>query len=316
MDGANSAPQKTKDPSVKTISKLALLALTLAAATIAAAQQAAIAPAASAAPAAAPSATQKSVEAFLRHYYALGPEIQITVGTPKEIGTSGVLETSVEVKTPESTENVKMFLTKDGRYLLRGEISDLTTDPLAEIRSKIITAKAPVLGDPNAPVTLVEYSDFQCPVCRGLHDALRGMLPNYPQVKVVFKDYPLETLHPWARTAALAGRCAYQQNPKSFWKLYDLIYDNQDIISASNAYDKFLDYAGQAGLDQSTFKSCLSSPEAAQAVDASIANGNQLDVHSTPTVFVNGRRIEGSNPHAIQQYIDYELAQQKSPKKP
>ena len=74
----------------------------------------------------------------------------------------------------------------------------------------------------------MEYSDFQCPVCRSLHDALRGLLPNYPQVKVVFKDFPLETLHPWARTAALAGRCAYQQDAKAFWKLYDLIYDNQD----------------------------------------------------------------------------------------
>jgi protein-disulfide isomerase len=273
---------------------------------------------AAAAPAISPSGqstAQKSVETFLRHYYALGPEITITVGTPKEIGTSGLMETPVDVKTPEGSEKVNMFLTKDGRYLIRGEVSDLTSDPLAEARSKIITANSPALGNPNAPITLVEYSDFQCPVCRSLHDALRGLLPNYPQVKVVFKDFPLETLHPWARTAALAGRCAYQQDSKAFWKLYDLIYDNQELISAANAYDKMLDFAGQAGVNQGTFKACLSSPEAAQAIDASVANGNLLEVHSTPTVFVNGRRIVGADPHAVQQYIEYEIAQLNAGKK-
>src|SRR5207244_12171986 len=92
---------------------------------------------------------------------------------------------------------------------------------------------APALGDPKAPVTIVEYSDFQCPVCRSLHDTLRGILPNYPgKLRVIFKDFPLEQLHPWARTAAIAGRCAYQQKPQAFWKMYDLIYDNQELISA------------------------------------------------------------------------------------
>ena len=231
---------------VKLTLKLATFAFTLFAATTLSAQQ----PAATPAPAQAPSAIQKSVEAFLRNFYALGPDIQITVGTPKEFGTSGIIETPVDVKTPEGTEKVKMYLSKDGRYLMRGEVTDLTTDPLAETRAKIITANAPVLGNPNATITLVEYSDFECPVCRILHDGLRGLLPNYPQVKVIFKDYPIETLHPWARTAALAGRCAYMQDPKAFWKVYDLIYDNQELISAANSYDKFIDFAGQAGLNQ------------------------------------------------------------------
>lgn len=290
--------------------KLATLALTLFAVGALSAQQPA------AAPAAAPSPVQKSVEAFLRNYYALGQDIQITVANPKELGTSGLMEVSVDVKTPEGAEKVKMYMSKDGRYLMRGELNDLTADPLAENRSKIVVANAPVLGNPNAPITLVEYSDFECPVCRILHDSLRGLIPNYPQVKVIFKDYPIETIHPWARTAALAGRCAYMQDPKAFWKVYDLIYDNQELISASTAYDKVVDFAGQAGLNQAAFKSCLSSPEAAQAIDASVANANLLEVRSTPTVFINGRRVVGADAHTIQQYIDYEIAQQKAAKKP
>jgi len=285
---------------------LNLLLLLLLTAPLACAQQ-------SAAPVSAE--TQKSIEAFLRNYFALGPDIKITVGTPKEIGNSGLSEVPIDVKSSEGSDTVKMYLTKDGRYLLRGELNDLTADPLAANIAKFNLTNAPVFGDPKATITIVEYSDFECPVCRSLHDVLRGLLPKYPQVKVVFKDFPLEALHPWARTAAIAGRCAYQQDPKAFWKLYDLIYDNQEVISASNAWDKMLEYAGRSGLNVDTFKSCMSSPQASGEVDASLNNGKELDVRSTPTVFVNGRRINGADPHVLQQYIDYELAQQKAAKK-
>jgi protein-disulfide isomerase len=287
----------------KTLRRITVFAVALSTAALCAAQQPA---------SASLSQTQKSIEAFLRSYYALGPEIKITVAAPTEVGSSGILEYPIEVKTPESTEKIKMYMTKDGRYLIRGEINDLTTDPLADTVKKIQTANSPVLGNPNAPITLVEYSDFECPVCRNLHDSLRGLLPNYPQVKVIFKDYPLDTIHPWARTAALAGRCAFQQDPKAFWKMYDSIYDNQDVISASNVYDKVMDFASKAGLNPEVFKACMSAPEATQAIDASIANGNLLEVRSTPTVFVNGRRIVGADPRTVQQYLDYEVAQLKS----
>jgi protein-disulfide isomerase len=169
------------------------------------------------------------------------------------------------------------------------------------------------VGDKNAPVTIVEYSDFQCPVCKNLHDVLRGILPNYTgKVRVVFKDFPIEQLHPWARTAAIAGRCAYQQEPKSFWKMYDLVYDNQEVISTANAWTKMTDYANQSGLNADAFKSCMASPEPNAAVDASRENGQKLDVNSTPTVFVNGRRMVGSDQRLLEQYINYELAQQRS----
>jgi protein-disulfide isomerase len=250
----------------------------------------------------------------LRNLYAFGPNVQLTVSVPKESEVPGLLETTVDLKDGENSQSVKFYLSKDGKYLVRGEISDLSKDPLAETRALIQMKEAPSLGDPKAPVTLVEFSDFECPVCRSLHDVLRGMLPNYPQVRVVFKDFPLESLHPWARTAALAGRCAYRQDPKAFWKVYDAIYDQQEVISAANAWAKMADFAAAAGLSPDTFKACMASPEAAAAVDASRTNGQQLEVNSTPTIFVNGRRLVGGDPHLLEQYIKYELAQQKAAK--
>jgi protein-disulfide isomerase len=255
---------------------------------------------------------QKTVEVYLRNLYAFGSDVQVTVSAPKESQVPGLLETDVAVKIGDNTENARFYVSRDGKYLVRGEISDLSRDPLADNRAKIDFRNAPSMGNANAPVTLVEYSDFECPVCRNLHDVMREMLPRYPQVRVVFKDFPLDSIHPWARTAALAGRCAYQQNAEAFWKMYDAIYDGQEVVSAANAYTKMTDFAGQAGLNVDTFKSCMAGPEATAAVDASRANGLQLEINSTPTIFVNGRRLVGADGRTLEQFIQYELARQKS----
>ena len=276
--------------------------------------QQATAPAA-ASTAAAPSPLQKNIEAYLRNLYAFGPDVQVTVGAPKESAVPGLMEVDIGVKIGENNESAKFYVSKDGRFLFRGELSDMTRDPLAETRAQLQTKDAPSLGDVKAPVTLVEFSDFECPVCRNLHDALRGLLPKYAQqVRVIFKDFPIEQIHPWARTAAIAGRCAYQQDPNAFWKMYDLIYDHQDIISAANAWEKMLDYASQAGLNRDGLKSCMASPEPGAAIDASRANGLQVEVNSTPTIFVNGRRLVGADAHLLEQYIQYELAKLKPAK--
>jgi protein-disulfide isomerase len=264
---------------------------------------------------AASSPIQKTIEAYLRNLYAFGPDVLLVVGPLKETPVEGLMVTDIDVTIGDNKEAAKFYVSKDGKFLFRGELSDLTKDPLAENRAQIQMTDAPLLGDPKAPVTLVEYSDFECPVCRNLHDVLRGLLPNYAgKVRVVFKDFPLDQLHPWARTAAIAGRCAYTQDRKAFWKMYDLIYDNQELISAANAWTKMTDYAAQAGLDPAAFKACMASPEAAAAVNASRTNGEKLEVTSTPTVFVNGRRLVGADARLLEQYINYELTHPKSAK--
>src|SRR5258707_1690662 len=182
---------------------------------------------------ASPSQAQKNIESYLRNLYAFGPDVKLIVGPLKESPVEGLVETNIDVTIGENKEAAKFYVSKDGRFLFRGEMSDMTKDPLAENLAQIRMTDAPALGDAKAPVTVVEYSDFECPVCRNLHDALRGLLPNYAgKVRVVFKDYPLEHLHPWARTPAIAGRCAYRQEPKAFWQRYDVIYDKHGMLSA------------------------------------------------------------------------------------
>jgi protein-disulfide isomerase len=245
--------------------------------------------------------------------YALGPESQLVVSSPKESSVEGLMEVTVTLKTSGNTENVQMYVSKDGKFLIRGDIADLSKDPLAGNRDLLDIKDSPALGNANAPVTIVEFSDFQCPVCRALHDSMRDVLAHHQgQIRLIFKDYPIEQLHPWARTAALAGRCAYQQQPAAFWKVYDAIYDGQDLISPSNAWNKMLDFAEQAGLNADTFKACMAAPEPGAAIDASKANGQKLEITSTPTVFVNGRRMIGADPRMLEQFVQYELAQKKT----
>ena len=256
-----------------------------------------------------PAELKHKVDLYLRNMFAFGPDVKLVVGDFKETGVPGLLETSIDLTIGENKEDAKMWVSKDGKFLVRGELNDMSKDVFAENRAKLDIKDAPSNGRPGALITVVEFADFQCPVCKQLHDALRGVLPNYPQVEFIFKDFPLEQVHPWARTGAIAGRCAYQQDPKAFWKLYDSLYDHQDLISAENAWAKMVDYAGQAGLNVDTYKACMTSKEATAAVDTSIANGKLMDVSSTPTLFVNGRRIIGADPHQLEQFLQYELQQ-------
>lgn len=253
-------------------------------------------------------AIQKKVEDYLRHLYAWGPAFRLKFGALKDAALPGLYEFTVDVSMGEQSDTGTFYVSKDGRFLVRGDVQDMSVDPLAAVRAQLHLADSPSKGPANAAVTLVEFADFQCPSCRELHAVLRELGPRYPQLRVVFKDFPLTQLHPWAMTAATAGRCAYQQKHEAFWKLYDTIYDNQEVISAENAWQKMLDYAGQVGLDTPTFRACMSDPAIAENIAQSIKEGQQLKIANTPTVFVNGRRLIGADRATLEQFIKYELS--------
>lgn len=149
-------------------------------------------------------------------------------------------------------------------------------------------------GDPGAAVVIVEYSDFQCPACRAAETTLKTMLTLYGQnAFFVYKHYPLENHHPWARPAAAASECAGRQG--RFWEYHDALYDNQSQWSeGGDPAEKFLGYARQLGLRESDFKACLKDPAVDAAISADIKEGDERWVGSTPTFFINRRRFVGA----------------------
>ncbi len=251
---------------------------------------------------------KQTVERYLRHSFAWGPSFQVRVGEPREATVPNFYELDIEVTYPDGNSSQgSLYISKDGRHVIRGEVQQTDVDPFAAIRSQIKLEGQPFKGPADSRVVVVEYADFQCPSCRQMYLELKQIVPRYPQVKFVFKDFPLEHIHPWARNAALAGRCAYRQDPAAFWKMHDALFENQASITAENHWQRFADLAVQAGLDPQAFRLCMTSPEATAAVDASVHEAISLRIANTPTLFINGRRFVGGNRADLENILRYEL---------
>ena len=151
----------------------------------------------------------------------------------------------------------------------------------------IPVAGAPVMGSQTAPITIVEFSDFQCPYCAAAVPQINALLKAYPsQVKLIFKQFPLET-HSQADLAAAAAVAAQKQG--KFWALHDAMFANRDDLSRQN----LLLLAKQAGLDVHRFESDIDSTEVRETVVRDVQDGTRAGVEGTPTIFINGQRYNG-----------------------
>ena len=167
----------------------------------------------------------------------------------------------------------------------------------------------PVRGDTAAAVTIEEYSDFQCPACKSLEPVLEKVLQDFPaQVKLVYNDFPLRTIHPNGAVAAAAGQCAFAQN--AFWEYHDILFQRQNLWSPETDPDTiFTDYALELGLDGAIFSACLTSDETVAAITEDEAEGKKANVSSTPTLFVNGERLIGPTYDTLYAAVAKELGQ-------
>jgi protein-disulfide isomerase len=269
-------------------------------------------------PKSAPSASldKAKMEGYVRHLLAVIPEVQVKIDDPKPSSTPDLSQVDVHFTYQGRSQDETFFVTKDGQHIIRGVVYSLNQNPFQEDLDKLKTAGAPAFGPDKAPVTIVEFGDFECPNCREEAKTLRDNIPmEFPtQVHVVFKDFPLEQIHPWAKAAALVGRCMYHQSAGAFWKYHDWIYEHQAEITADNLKAQVLDYAKtNPDVDALQLGRCIDDKSTEAEVDASLAEGRSLHVDATPTVFLNGRRLIGNYPwQNIEQIINGELNYQKT----
>lgn len=158
----------------------------------------------------------------------------------------------------------------------------------------------PSLGNPAAAIQIVEFSDFQCSFCAQAHSIMRELLEKYPdKIYYIYRDFPIDELHPQARLAAEAGECAQEQG--KFWPWHDKVFQNQ----ASMQLNDLLNYARDVGMDMNAFGNCLESGRFKNEVEGDLRDGIDAGVKATPTFFVNGEKIEGVIPLDVwQQAID------------
>lgn len=257
------------------------------------------------------------VERFLRYYYNW-PEITVNVkiGEFKASPIKGLFQTQVELsdKTGQKVPaQITFFVSEDGRYVMEGPAIS-TNDPYKEIRESIDIRNQPAQGALLPKVTIVEYSDFQCGYCKQMSAVLKALLKEFgSQIRVYYKDYPLKDIHPWATEASVIGRCVLKQNEDTFWEYHDWAYEKQETLNPKNLPElsrAFL--ADKKKVDAGKFEACMKGPEARAELDRSVKEAQTLGINSTPTLFVNGRRLVGGlTIDALRQVIVVELGRLK-----
>lgn len=178
----------------------------------------------------------------------------------------------------------------------------------------VSTGHLPILGNKDAKVTIVEFSDFQCPYCEAyFNDAEKGIIKDYVntgKAKFAYRHLPLVQIHPNAYKAASASECANEQ--KKFWEYHDILFQNQTAwsnLDSTSAVAKFKEYAGTLGLNAGSFNSCLDLDKYKADIDKDIADGGTAGANGTPATFINGVLISGAQPFAnFKTLIDAELA--------
>jgi protein-disulfide isomerase len=261
-----------------------------------------------------------TLEAYVRHLFVWGKAIHVEVLDAKQSPDLAAFYTVDVRATAGEASQVETFLvSKDGRKIVRAAIFDVNENPFKPDLDKLKTQFEPSMGIEGAPVVLVVFTDFECPVCKQEATMLRQNLPSaYPkEVRLYLKEFPLVQIHPWAKTAAMAGRCVFRQNPAAFWDYHDWVYEHQADITADNFKGKLLDFASTKAkeIDTMQLNACLDARATEAEVDRSLAEGKELRVGATPTMFINGRRIEGQLPWPnLRDIIDYEIEYQKTAK--
>lgn len=204
-----------------------------------------------------PSLDKPKLEAYLRYAEAYGPQVRIAIDDLSPGPISGYYRALVHLSR-DKAKLERTYYTPDGEHFINGAVWDLNSSPFVDTLQRLPT-KGFSFGPAAAKVTIVVFSDFECPYCRELASTIRENIPQeYPQdVRVLFEDFPLEQIHPWARKAAEGGRCLGQQKEQAFWAWHDWIFQHQHDITEANLRDTAVRIAQEQQLDVAKVSSCV-----------------------------------------------------------
>lgn len=183
------------------------------------------------------------------------------------------------------------------------------TTPAPQVAGEAVEVKDTdwAKGKVDAPVTLVEYGDFQCPACADYYALVKRLTQEYPDnLRAVYRHFPLTSIHPKAYDASLASEAAGMQG--KFWEMHDLLFEKQtDWANVSNHKEKFVEYAKELGLDEAKFKQDLDSNVVKEKINSQISSASSLRLNSTPTFFLNGEKIEPRSYDDFKNAVEEEL---------
>ena len=260
-----------------------------------------------------PKIDKPKLEAYVRYAEGYTPNVKLQADDPTPSSLPGFSRVVVHASLGDRRLERTYYVASDGQRILSGNIWDVNQSPFMNTLEHLPT-NGPAFGASQPSVTIVIFDDFQCPYCRQLARTVRDNLPKkYPdQVRVVFADFPLEAIHKWARAAAEAAHCLGDSDTQAFWQFHDWIFEHQGEIDPANLKSKVLAWAKDKNLDVAKIGACIDSHSTGPEVEKNLAAGRQLQVQQTPTLFVNGRMLDGAvSWDTLDAVIKLELARPK-----
>jgi protein-disulfide isomerase len=260
-----------------------------------------------------------AIERQVRAHYSVPPDVKVTLGPLHSSEFANFDALTVTFSSTSKKQEFDFLLSQDHKTLMRVTKMDLTSDPYSAVMQKIDVSGRPTRGNKDAKVKVVNFDDFECPFCSRLHATLfPALFKEYSdRVAFIYKDYPLEDIHPWAVHAAVDANCLGAQNNDAYWDYADYLHGNQSTISTQkrpdgqNAeLDKLATAQGQKhNLDEPKLQACLKAQDE-KAVRASMKEGESLGVDATPAMFINGQKLDGAVPEEeVRQALDEALKQ-------
>jgi protein-disulfide isomerase len=255
----------------------------------------------------APPDLARNIEHQVRTFYTIPADVRVNVGpiTPST-EVPGYDAVAVKIDGGDGkAKDYQFLISKDRATLLRVTKFDLSKDPFADLMSKIDINGRPSRGNKSAKVTVVNFDDFECPYCSKMHSTLfPELFKEYgDRVNFIYKDYPLAEIHPWAIHAAVDANCLAAQNGDAYWDFADTIHANKREVDGEktataryDALDKMAMLQGQKhNVDVVKLQSCVKAQNE-DAVRASMKEADAIGVSATPTLFINGQKIDGAVP--------------------
>ncbi len=246
-------------------------------------------------------ATIRRIQNEIRSRYSVPPQVDISVSSPDASDVPGYDKVVITFMHEAKKTTFDFLVSKDRKTLARLEKFDISTDWM----SKIDVKGRPSRGSEQAKVVVVSYQDFECPFCSKMHATLftGPLLQEYAgKVKVIYKDYPLTEIHPWALHAAVDANCLADQNQDAYWDFADYVFANQKQVGGRAPEEAFLNLDKSAleqgikhKLNVQKLVACTEKQDES-AVRKSMAEGLKVGVDSTPTLFINGERVSGAVP--------------------
>ena len=257
--------------------------------------------------------SEATVDAFLHQQFGYESELTWKISGIRPSIIPGLAEVTVVLASQQGQQLSRFYVAPDGEHALVGDIIPFGArpfDPLKKILDKGVTG--PARGPKDAPVMIVEFGDLQCPACKAAQPTIEALVAAEPNARFVFQNFPLE-MHNWAAKGAAYADCVGRASNDAFWKFVSKTYETQSDITAENADEKLTAIADGAGVKGADIAACAAKPDTKNHVDASIALGKSVEVSSTPTLFINGRRVASFDPRMTDIYkklVDFAAKEQ------